>query len=125
MLPQCPWLKQKSLISPVKAQMPLPAAFVHCTNVEVSIVLFLMNENPVQLSLAAVIQAQVAMPDASSLAPLAPLEFFHPYWRNQEYQFFTGWQTASVLSAVFCEEVVFLRVLCTAAAEAVQTSDLG
>lgn len=78
MLPQCPWLKQKSLVSPVKAQMPLPAAFAHCTNVEVSIVLFLMNENPVQLSLAAIIQAQVAMPDASSLTPLASQEFFHP-----------------------------------------------
>jgi len=58
--------------------MPLPAAFTHDTNVEVSIVLFLMNENPVQLTLAAIIQAQVAIPDASSLTPLAPLELFHP-----------------------------------------------
>ena len=55
----------------VKAQRPFPAAFPHATKAQVGLVLFFMNKNLVQITLAAITQAQVAMPDASPLTLLA------------------------------------------------------
>ena len=66
-LPKCPWHEQVSHISLVKAQSSFPAVFAHTTNTEVGLALFFMNENPVQIAVAVIVQAQVAIPNASSL----------------------------------------------------------